>query len=159
MAFFAATLHVMTHVDGRDVNAYVPIRVFGRWAVDIEDSAGDGAVLRSRRGVLKHERQEGRNDAEPSFEAVVIVDDHLGEVEVSDRIQRDAGWRCVFQHPCSPTGTCLDEAEARGRAVTPGRADEPPSLEGFWDRSHHVSATQEIAAVWTAWCPPTILTG
>ena len=89
LAFFAATLHVMTQVDGRDLNASIPVRVFGRPAEDIADSAGEGAVLRVRRGVLKHERRAGRDDAEPSFQAVVVVDDHLGAVEVIRAVPPD----------------------------------------------------------------------
>ncbi len=46
----------------------------------------------------------------------VTVDGERREFAASGRIERDAGWRRVFQD--------LDEAEARGRAVMPGRAAE-----------------------------------
>ena len=54
----------------------------------------------------------------------VTVDGEGREFAASGRIQRDAGWRRVFQDPCSPAGTGLDEAAAGGRAVTPGAEGE-----------------------------------
>jgi hypothetical protein len=131
-AFLAGTLFAVSEVDGHELKAYVPVRVFGRLAEDIEGRAGNGAVLRITSAILKHERRGDGEDA--TYLAVVIADDHLGEVEVlkaeepkdDDRGDRRGGGR-------DGGGRGSRGGSSRGGSSDRGRGDDGGSRRSSGD--------------------------